>query len=138
MMSDAYAAAPAEKLWFGHPRGLATCFFTEMWERFSYYGMRALLTLYMVGSVMQPGLGFPVGRATQVYAIYTMLVYFMGIPGGFIADRFLGHYRAVLIGGILIAPGHFSICNSRVALFFSRPGLLLIRTWLLQSYRSTI
>ena len=54
--------AVAEKQWFGHPRGLATLFFTEMWERFSYYGMRALLMLYMVGSVMQPGLGFPDGE----------------------------------------------------------------------------
>jgi proton-dependent oligopeptide transporter, POT family len=137
-MSDAYAAAPAEKLWFGHPRGLATCFFTEMWERFSYYGMRALLTLYMVGSVMQPGLGFPEGRATQIYGIYTMSVYLMGIPGGFIADRFLGHYRAVLIGGIIIALGHFSMAISGLPFFFAGLGLIVIGTGLLKPNVSTI
>ena len=75
--------AVAEKQWFGHPRGLATLFFTEMWERFSYYGMRALLMLYMVGSTMQPGLGMGEKKAAQIYGIYTMLVYVIGIPGGF-------------------------------------------------------
>src|SRR5437764_12792621 len=138
MMSDAYAAAPAEKLWFGHPLGLATCFFTEMWERFSYYGMRALLTLYMVGSVMQPGLGFSVGRATQVYAFYTMLVYLMGIPGGFIADRFLGHYRAVLVGGIVIACGHFSMAIPGLPFFFLGLGLIILGTGLLKPNVSTV
>src|SRR5258708_31582816 len=85
-MSD---IAVAEKQWFGHPRGLATLFFTEMWERFSYYGMRALLTLYMVGSVMQPGLGFSVEKGTHIYALYTMMVYLMGVPGGWLAHRYL-------------------------------------------------
>src|SRR5690349_5954561 len=100
---------PSQKQWFGHPRGLSTLFFTEMWERFSYYGMRALLILYMVGSTQKPGLGFSIGKATQIYGLYTMAVYLMGIPGGFIADRFLGHYRAVLYGGIIIAAGHFTM-----------------------------
>src|SRR5688500_18339732 len=91
------------KQWFGHPRRLATLFFTEMWARFSYYRMLALLILYLVGSTQRPGLGFGVERAAQIYGIYTMLVYLMGIPGGFVADRFLGPYRTVLIGGIIIA-----------------------------------
>ncbi|PYQ59035.1 MAG: MFS transporter, partial [Acidobacteria bacterium] len=109
----------AEKEWFGHPRGLATLFFTEMWERASYYGMRALLTLYMTGSVLQPGLGFPDKKATQIYGIYTMMVYLMGIPGGFIADRLIGHYRAVLIGGIIIASGHFTMAVPGLPFFFT-------------------
>src|SRR5438046_8687020 len=120
-MTDVIAAN--EKQWFGHPRGLATCFFTEMWERASYYGMRALLVLYMTGSVMQPGLGFPDKRATQIYGLYTMLVYLMGIPGGFIADRFLGDYRAVLISGTLIASGHFSMDMPWLTLHYSRVAL---------------
>ena len=94
--------AYAEKQWLGHPRGLATLFFTEMWERFSYYGMRALLMLYMVGSVSQPGLGFGERRAATIYGLYTMAVYLSGIPGGWIADRVLGHYRAVFIGGCMV------------------------------------
>jgi len=113
--------AVAEKQWFGHPRGLSTLFFTEMWERFSYYGMRALLTLYMVGSVIQPGLGFSVEKGTHIYALYTMMVYLMGVPGGWIADRFLGHYRAVLVGGIIIACGHFTMAISGIPFFYTGP-----------------
>ncbi len=130
--------AVAEKQWFGHPRGLATCFFTEMWERASYYGMRALLTLYMTGSVMQPGLGFPDKKATQIYGLYTMLVYLMGVPGGFIADRFIGHYRAVLIGGIIIASGHFCMAIPGLPFFFGGLLLIIIGTGLLKPNVSTI
>src|SRR5438477_4746570 len=130
--------AVAEKQWFGHPRGLATCFFTEMWERASYYGMRALLTLYMTGSVMQPGLGFPDKKATQIYGLYTMLVYLMGIPGGFLADRLIGHYRAVLIGGIIIASGHFTMAVPGLPFFFTGLGLIIIGTGLLKPNVSTI
>jgi len=128
----------AEKEWFGHPRGLATLFFTEMWERASYYGMRALLTLYMTGSVLQPGLGFPDKKATQIYGIYTMMVYLMGIPGGFIADRLIGHYRAVLIGGIIIASGHFTMAVPGLPFFFTGLGLIIIGTGLLKPNVSTI
>ena len=132
------AIGPSEKQWFGHPRGLATCFFTEMWERASYYGMRALLTLYMTGSVMQPGLGFPDKKATQIYGLYTMLVYLMGIPGGFIADRFIGHYRAVLIGGIVIASGHFCMAIPGLPFFFGGLLLIIVGTGLLKPNVSTI
>ena len=120
------------KQWFGHPRGLATLFFTEMWERFSYYGMRALLMLYMVGSVQQPGLGFGERRAAMIYGIYTMAVYLSGIPGGWIADRFLGHYRAVFIGGCIIAAGHFSMAIPGLPFFFAGLGLIVIGTGLLK------
>ncbi len=120
------------KEWFGHPRGLATLFFTEMWERFSYYGMRALLILYMVGSVDRPGLGFSISKATQIYGLYTMSVYLSGIPGGWLADRVLGHYRAVLIGGIIIAFGHFSMAVPGLPFFFAGLGLIVIGTGLLK------
>ncbi|MGZ8812315.1 MAG: peptide MFS transporter [Thermoanaerobaculia bacterium] len=131
-------ASVAGKQWFGHPRGLATCFFTEMWERFSYYGMRALLMLYMVGSTQKPGLGFSTERSAHIYGLYTMLVYLMGIPGGFVADRFLGHYRAVLIGGIIIACGHFSMAVPGLPFFFLGLGLIIIGTGLLKPNVSTI
>jgi proton-dependent oligopeptide transporter, POT family len=121
-----------EKQWFGQPRGLATLFFTEMWERFSYYGMRALLMLYMVGSVQQPGLGFSVGTAAQIYGLYTMAVYLAGMPGGYIADRFIGHYRAVLWGGIIIAAGHFSMAVEGLPFFYTGLALIVIGTGLLK------
>src|SRR5262245_21571846 len=92
-----------------HPRGLRTLFFTEMWERFSYYGMRALLVLYMVADRAHGGLGFSIQDATMVYGWYTALVYALGLPGGFLADRLLGQRRAVALGGALIACGHFSM-----------------------------
>ncbi|HKB80136.1 MAG TPA: peptide MFS transporter [Thermoanaerobaculia bacterium] len=136
-MSNA-AVLPHEKQWFGHPRGLATLFFTEMWERFSYYGMRALLILYMVGSTMQPGLGFGEKRAATIYGTYTFLVYFMGMPGGYIADRWLGHYRAVLIGGIIIALGHFCMAVPGLPFFFTGLGLIVLGTGLLKPNVSTI
>jgi POT family proton-dependent oligopeptide transporter len=130
--------APHEKQWFGHPRGLATCFFTEMWERFSYYGMRALLILYMVGSTQKPGLGFSTAKSAQIYGLYTMLVYLMGVPGGWIADRFLGHYCAVLVGGIIIACGHFSMAFPSLTSFYLGLGLIIIGTGLLKPNVSTI
>lgn len=131
-------ASVAQKQWFGHPRGLATCFFTEMWERFSYYGMRALLILYMIGSTQKPGLGFSTDRSAHIYGLYTMLVYLMGVPGGWVADRFLGHYRAVLIGGIIIACGHFSMAIHGLPFFFFGLGLIVIGTGLLKPNVSTI
>src|SRR5690554_5223303 len=82
---------------FGHPRGLATLFFTEMWERFSYYGMRALLVLFMtaVATGENAGLGFDVGHATAIYGLYTALVYLLSLPGGWIADNLWGQRKAV-------------------------------------------
>ena len=130
--------AASEKQWFGHPRGLATCFLTEMWERASYYGMRALLMLYMVGSTVKPGLGFAEKNAAQIYGLYTMLVYLMGVPGGFIADKYLGHKRAVFVGGVIIALGHFTMAFPAVPTFFLGLGLIIIGTGLLKPNVSTI
>src|SRR5215472_14273619 len=84
---------------FGHPRGLATLFFTEMWERFSYYGQRAILILYMTAPANTGGLGFAVAKAGAIYGLYTALVYLVSLPGGWVADRWLGQRRTVLYGG---------------------------------------
>src|SRR6202049_3909959 len=92
-----------------HPRGLSTLFFTEMWERFSYYGMRAFLILYMVASVTRGGLGCADVDAASRYGTYTGSVWAAAILGGLVADRGLGQYRSVLLGGIIIAAGHFTL-----------------------------
>src|SRR3954462_9682378 len=92
-----------DKSFFGHPRGLSTLFFTEMWERFSFYGMRALLILFMTATVAHGGLGFPTSKAGGVYGLYTALAYLATLPGGWVADRICGPRRAVLIGGVLIS-----------------------------------
>ena len=108
----------------GHPKGLTTLFFTEFWERFSYYGMRAILVLYMVAPAEQGGLGYDITKATSIYGTYTMSVYLTALPGGWIADRFLGARFAVLLGGIIIAAGHFSMAFPSVAFFYV--GMILI------------
>ena len=89
--------------WFGHPRGLSTLFFTEMWERFSYYGMRAILVLFMTNAVATGGMGLDDVTATAIYGLYTAAVYVVALPGGWIADRLLGLRRAVFWGGTVIA-----------------------------------
>jgi len=101
------AAVNAEDQWFGQPRGLATLFFTEMWERFSYYGMRGLLILFMTADVASGGLEFDVAKAGMIYAMYTSFVYLANLPGGWFADRILGQRKSVLYGGIFIALGHY-------------------------------
>jgi POT family proton-dependent oligopeptide transporter len=101
----------------GHPRGLYTLFFTEMWERFSYYGMRALLVLFMVDKV-RGGMGMDDKTATSIYGLYTAAVYLMSLPGGWLADRILGAQRAVWYGGIIIALGHFTLAIPRTETFY--------------------
>ncbi len=123
-MAGMSETAVAEKQWFGHPRGLATCFFTEMWERFSYYGMRALLLLYMLAPIEKGGLGFATEKGASIYGWYTMGVYAMSIPGGWIADKLLGLYRSVLLGGIIIATGHFMMAYPSIQTFYA--GLIFI------------
>src|SRR5919106_1633591 len=98
-----------DRSFFGHPRGLSTLFFTEFWERFSYYGMRALLILFMTTAPSAGGLGFDVAKAGAIYGLYTSSVYMASVPGGWLADRLFGLRRAVLYGGILIAAGHFCL-----------------------------
>src|SRR6266852_2450252 len=97
------ASAANDRGFFGHPRGLSTLFFTEMWERFSYYGMRAILTLYMTKTFYEGGLGFDEKHASLIYATYVSSVWYLPLPGGWLADKIFGARRAVLIGGIVIA-----------------------------------
>ncbi len=122
----------------GHPRGLTTLFFTEMWERFSYYGMRALLVLFMTLAISEGGLGFDDKKAAAIYGTYTMSVYLLCIVGGFIADNFIGARRAVLIGGIIIACGHYSLAMHSQATFFAGLCLVAIGTGFLKPNISTM
>src|SRR2546430_11083852 len=95
--------------WFSHPRGLSTLFFTEMWERFSFYGLKALLILFMTATVAQGGLGFTAERGGAILGWYGFGVYATAILGGWVADRIWGQHRSVLAGGVIIALGHFSM-----------------------------
>jgi POT family proton-dependent oligopeptide transporter len=117
---------PQEKGFFGHPRGLATLFFTEMWERFSYYGMRGILILFMVDAIQTGGLGLTTGRAAAIYGLYTAAAYLTALPGGWLADRIFGARNSVFYGGILIAAGQITLALSATtqAGFFT--GLLLV------------
>ncbi|MDQ2855624.1 MAG: peptide MFS transporter [Acidobacteriota bacterium] len=116
----------------GHPAGLTTLFLTEMWERFSYYGMRALLVLYMVAPLSGGGLGFDVSKATRIYGMYTGAVYFTNIFGGVLADRFFGARLAVLLGGIIIACGHFSMAFHALPTLYAGMILIVLGTGLLK------
>ena len=129
----------------GHPRGLSTLFFTEMWERFSYYGMRALLILYMTAAAVggNPGLGWEDGKAGAVYGLYTSLVYLLALPGGWVADRLWGQRRAVFVGGCIVALGHFTLAGPLLGLpdvptFFLGLVFLSVGTGLLKPNVSTI
>ena len=90
------APAPARQ-WFGHPRGLSTLFFTEMWERFSYYGMRGILLLFLVAAARTGGFGMDDRTGAAIYGLYVGFVYLMALPGGWVADRILGQRRAVFL-----------------------------------------
>ena len=118
------ASARPRTLFPAHPAGLQTLFFTEMWERFSYYGMRALLVLFMVDQIQNGGLELTDPVATAIYGLYTAAVYLLALPGGWIADRLLGAQRAIWFGGIVIMLGHFTLAIPSVYAFFL--GLLLV------------
>jgi POT family proton-dependent oligopeptide transporter len=139
MPTPVKAVAPStDTSFFGHPRGLSTLFFTEMWERFSYYGMRALLILFMTASVATGGLGFDTATAGAIYGLYTSMVYMTTLPGGWIADRLIGQRRAVLYGGIIIASGHFLMAFSALTTFYVGLLLIVIGTGLLKGNVSVI
>ena len=122
----------------GHPRGLTTLFLTEFWERFSYYGMRAILVLYMAAPASQGGLEFDTAKATSIYGTYTMSVYLTSLPGGWLADRLLGARLAVLLGGIAIALGHFAMAVDSMSFFYGGMILIAIGTGLLKPNISTM
>src|SRR3954468_11415418 len=126
---DAPPTPPSDdRGFFGHPRGLSTLFFTEMWERFSFYGLRPLLVLFMTAALASGGFGFDRSQASAIVGIYAASVYLASLPGGWIADRILGLRRAIMTGAVLITLGHLSIglsafAHGKVPFFL---GLILI------------
>ncbi len=150
-MATQVGAAPSEQTFLGHPRGLMTLFFTELWERFSYYGMRALLILYMTtettavitdasGNVLREngGMGLDVTTAAALYGLYTSLVYILALPGGWVADNLWGQRKAVYVGGWIIALGHFTMAIGSDVSFFAGLVLIIIGTGLLKPNVSTV
>lgn len=124
---------------FGHPKGLFTLFFTEFWERFSYYGMKAILVYYMYYEVSRGGLGMEEGTALAIVSIYGSLVYMSGIIGGWLADRIFGESRAVFYGGILIMLGHIALAiPGSITLFFISMVLIVLGTGLLKPNVSSV
>ncbi|NND59454.1 MAG: MFS transporter, partial [Gammaproteobacteria bacterium] len=115
---------PLDHAFFGHPKGLQTLFLTEMWERMSYYGMRGLLVLFMTAALQDGGLAMTTATATAIYGLYTASVYFMGLPGGWIADRLIGGQKAIWYGGIIIMCGHIVLAIPSNDTFFI--GLILV------------
>jgi POT family proton-dependent oligopeptide transporter len=137
-VADRQIDARSDRAFFGHPRGLSTLFFTEMWERFSYYGMRALLILFMTAAPAAGGLGFDTGTAGAVYGLYTSMVFLTTLPGGWIADRLIGQRRAVLYGGMVIASGHFAMAFPSLTTFYLGLVLIVIGTGLLKGNISVL
>lgn len=131
---------PHERELFGHPVGLYVLFFTEMWERFSYYGMRAILVLYLVTQTTDAnaGLGWTNGEALALYGWYTMLVYVASIPGGWIADRFLGQKKSVIVGAILLVIGHTVLAVEQLWAFYTGLGFIISGVGMLKPNISTM
>ena len=125
---------------FGHPVGLFILFFTELWERFSYYGMRGILVLFLVAQTNadNPGFGWTEGRALELYGWYTMLVYVASIPGGLLADRLLGQKRSVMLGGLLLCAGHGILAIEAEWAFFTGLGLIIAGVGCLKPNISTM
>ena len=125
---------------FGHPKGLYVLFFTEMWERFSYYGMRAILVLYLVQATTEqnPGLGWTDMEALSLYGWYTMLVYVASIPGGIIADRLLGQKKSVIVGAILLVIGHSVLAIEQLWAFYTGLGFIIAGVGMLKPNISTM
>ena len=123
-MSSDETGAPIDRGFFGHPWGLSTLFFTEMWERFSFYGMKAILFLYMTAKIENGGLGWTEKDAGPIFGLYAASVYFLPLIGGWIADRYIGAKRATLIGGAIIMLGHFTLAVPSLTTFYL--GLILV------------
>ncbi|MFF5173624.1 peptide MFS transporter [Micromonospora sp. NPDC000089] len=132
------ARPPAGKTFFGHPRALSTLFLTEMWERFSFYGMRAILVLYLTASVADGGLAIGESSANAVYGTYNAMVYLMALPGGWVADRLVGARRSVLWGGVVIAVGHYVMAIPARWSVFAGMALIVLGTGLLKPNISTM
>ncbi|MEO8138989.1 MAG: peptide MFS transporter, partial [Gemmatimonadota bacterium] len=131
-------SSSTDTAFFGHPRGLSTLFFTEMWERFAYYGMRAILILFMTAAAADGGLGFDVRRAGAVYGTYVALVYLLSLPGGWVADKILGLRQSVLVGGVLIMCGQLCLAMPGAVLFYPGLAFIIMGTGLLKPNVSAI
>ena len=116
----------------GHPKGLQTLFLTEMWERMSYYGMRGLLVIFMTAAIADGGMAMTTATATAIYGIYTASVYFMGLPGGWLADRLIGGQKSIWYGGIIIMLGHIVLAIPNESTFFIGLILVVLGTGLLK------
>ncbi len=127
-----------EGTFLGHPIGLFVLFFTEMWERFSYYGMRAILVLYMASTLSDGGLGWTKASAIELYGWYTMLVYVMSIPGGIIADRLMGQKKSVMLGAIILVAGHGVLAIEAIWAFYTGLILIILGVGLLKPNISTM
>ncbi|WP_369389658.1 peptide MFS transporter [Streptomyces sp. CG1] len=128
----------SEKTFFGHPRGLATLFMTEMWERFSFYGMRALLVLYLVAPASKGGLAFAAATGAAIYSVYNATVYLLAMPGGWIGDRLWGPRKTVAIAGTIIMIGHFLLAVPVKASFFVGLVFIAVGSGLLKANISTM
>jgi POT family proton-dependent oligopeptide transporter len=138
MPSPAAITPNTDTSFFGHPRGLSTLFFTEMWERFGFYGVRAILVYFMTAAFAKGGLGFSTEKAGIVYGIFLAMVYLLSLPGGWLADNIFGQQRAVLYGGILIAIGWFIMAVPSEAAFYVALTVVTLGTGLLKPNVSTI
>ena len=135
------AKLPHQKELFGHPVGLYVLFFTEMWERFSYYGMRSILVIYMIAQATNengPGLGWTDLEAYQLYGWYVMLVYLISIPGGILADKVLGQKKTVMLGAVLLSIGHGVLAVEQNWAFFTGLGFIIIGVGCLKPNISTM
>ena len=138
---DARRALTGDRSFFGHPAGLATLFATEMWERFSYYGIRPLLVLFMTAALAGGGFGYDRATASAIVGIYAACVYLAALPGGWVADRWLGLQRSIYYGAVFIAAGHVAIALSAVLAqraFFLGLVLIVIGTGLLKPNASAL
>ena len=132
---------PHQKELFGHPVGLYVLFFTEMWERFSYYGMRSILVIYMIAQATNkngPGLGWTELEAYQLYGWYVMLVYLISIPGGILADKVLGQKKTVMLGAVLLSIGHGILAVEQDWAFFTGLGFIIVGVGCLKPNISTM
>ncbi|WP_406304703.1 peptide MFS transporter [Streptomyces sp. NBC_00885] len=132
LTKDTAGTPSGEKTFFGHPRGMATLFMTEMWERFSWYGMRGILVLYLIAGVLDGPLEGREALAASIYGVYNAVVYMGAMPGGWVADRLWGARKAVLVGGIVIALGHFTLAIPTDIAFFCGLALIAVGTGLLK------
>ncbi len=137
-MTDSSASGVMDKSFFGHPKGLQTLFMTEMWERMSYYGMRGLLVLFMTAAIADGGLAITTATAVAIYGLYSAAVYFMGLPGGWIADRLIGSQKAIWYGGIIIMCGHIVLAIPNHQTFFLGLILVILGTGLLKPNISAV